>query len=272
MHSAAHSATLWVPATLAARPHDRKQMINAKHEFEASPAFGRRVHMWTYGHAGRPVIAFPTAGGYAHEWEHHGVIKQLSDWLSAGQLRLYCPETNAAAVWIHPEAGLKDRMALARAYERFVVEELVPRARRETGRDDVVAIGCSVGALYAANMALKHPDEIAQAICLSGRYRATWFTQGRTSDELYYNDPSAFVWNLQGDHLERVRRRTRLTLVCGQGAHEERCLAETRHLASGLAKVGVPTWLDLWGHDVAHEWQWWRRQIRYHLALALRGG
>jgi len=34
---------------------------------------------------------------------------------------------------------------------------------------------------------------------------------------------------------------------------------------SQTLRRGVPVWADIWGHDVAHEWQWWRRQIRYQI-------
>lgn len=244
-------------------------MLHARHEHRPSEAFGRPVHMWTYGHAGKPVIAFPTAGGYAHEWEHHGVVKKLADWIEAGRVRLYCPETNAAAVWIHPTTDLADRMARHRAYEAFVTRELVPRIWHETGRRDIAVIGASVGAMYAINAGLKYPELFPHAIGLSGRYRANYFTGGSREEGAYFSDPSAYVWNLLGDSLDRVRRHTHITLVCGQGAHEQTCLAETRHLAAGLRSVGVPTWLDLWGGDVAHEWLWWRRQIRYHLGNLL---
>jgi esterase/lipase superfamily enzyme len=33
-----------------------------------SPAFGRDIHLWQYGWYGEPVIVFPTAAGFAHEW------------------------------------------------------------------------------------------------------------------------------------------------------------------------------------------------------------
>jgi esterase/lipase superfamily enzyme len=32
-----------------------------------------------------------------------------------------------------------------------------------------------------------------------------------------------------------------------------------------LESKGVPAWVDLWGHDVAHDWPWWRRQLPYYL-------
>jgi esterase/lipase superfamily enzyme len=244
-------------------------MLHARHQLMPSPAFGKPVHLWTYGHGGRPILAFPTAGGYAHEWQQHGVIDALADWIAQGRVRLYCPETNAAAVWIHPKSSLADRMGRHAAYEHFIADELVPRMRAESGRADVVAMGASVGALYAVNSALKHPELVSEAVGLSGRYRAAHFTAGSRDDGVYYSDPSAYVWNLGGAALDHVRRHTRITLVCGQGNHEATCLAETRHLARGLQQAGVPLWLDVWGHDVAHEWVWWRRQIRYHVGRLL---
>jgi hypothetical protein len=32
-----------------------------------------------------------------------------------------------------------------------------------------------------------------------------------------------------------------------------------------LADLEVPAWFDYWGHDVNHDWQWWRLQMPYFL-------
>ena len=50
------------------------------------------------------------------------------------------------------------------------------------------------------------------------------------SDLIYFNDPLAFVPNLGGAALERVRRQAHLTLVVGRGAHEHGCIPETVEL------------------------------------------
>jgi esterase/lipase superfamily enzyme len=224
--------------------------------------------MWVYGHAGRPLVAFPTAGGYAHEWQHHGAVGALQDLIDRGLVRLYCPETNVAEVWTRGGPDLRWRMARHVAYERFVTEELVPRMWSETGRRDVLAMGCSVGALYAVNFGLKYPELFPRVVGLSGRYDGRFFT-GEVTDEVYYNDPLCYAWNLNGGHLERIRRHTHVTLVCGRGAFEGTCLRETVQLAEALRGKDVPLWTDLWGQDVAHEWQWWRRQIRYQVVRHL---
>ena len=36
-------------------------------------------------------------------------------------------------------------------------------------------------------------------------------------------------------------------------------------MAGLLADRQIPHELDVWGHDSAHDWPWWRRQIAHHL-------
>ena len=38
-----------------------------------------------------------------------------------------------------------------------------------------------------------------------------------------------------------------------------------RAMAQRLAEKGIPYELDVWGHDSAHDWPWWRKQIAHHL-------
>ncbi|MBM4342422.1 MAG: transposase [Deltaproteobacteria bacterium] len=244
--------------------------LSAHYERMPSDHFGRPVHMWTFGHAGWPLIAFPTAGGYAHEWQHHGVVDALGDLLALGKVRLYCPETNVCETWTSDHWDVGHRMRRHDAYERFVVHELVPRIRRDSGRRDLVAMGASVGAMYAVNFALKYPELFSQAVGFSGRYNGRFFTDGWADDGVYFSDPLAYAWNLDGEHLQRVRAQTHVTLVCGRGNFEQTCLAETEKLAKALSAKGIPLWRDIWGNDVSHEWVWWRRQIRMHVARRSR--
>jgi len=54
--------------------------------------------------------------------------------------------------------------------------------------------------------------------------------------------------------------------VCvGQGAWEDEMVADTRDLQAILSSKGIPAWIDFWGHDVHHDWPWWRRQMPYFL-------
>lgn len=243
-------------------------MSTARYLRLPSAALGRRVHLWTYGHWGVPVLAFPTAAGMAHEWQAAGAIDALRPLLDAGMLKLYCPESEACRSWTAHERPTAERLRHHHAYERFVRDELVPWIQRDCNSPGapVGLVGASLGATYAALFALKAPHQFPWALCLSGRYSTTPLLGQDGGTDAYYNDPLAFVPNLSGAALQAVRSQTHLTLVVGRGPHENRCITETVALARALAQRGIPHHLDLWGHDVSHEWVWWRRQLRYHLA------
>lgn len=228
---------------------------------------GRRVHLFCFGEIGRPLIVFPSNAGVAHEWHKSGMIDALGPLLAAGRVKIYCPESNVSRSF-SGEGHVHERMAHHRAYERFVMETLVPFVREDCRTPDatMIATGCSVGALYASLFVLKHPETFRQALCLSGRYRTSRFFEGAgSSDELYFNDPLAFVPNLSGAALERVRRQAHLTLVVGTGAHEHSCIPETAELATWLGRKGIPSHVAFWGKDSSHTYGWWRKQAVHYL-------
>jgi esterase/lipase superfamily enzyme len=238
----------------------------ARHLMLPSPAMGRNVHLWTYGHFGAPVIVFPTAAGFAHEWQAQGMVDVLTPLLARGAIKLYCPESNVSEAWTRKENDPAWRMERHAMYERFVHETLVPFVYEDC-RTDAVPIGLagsSLGGMYAATFALKSPETFHYALCMSGRYEVRNFTEGFDGPSVYFNNPLAFVPNLAGADLERTRK-TWITLVCGRGKWEEGCIEETILLAEWLRRKEIPHERDLWGWDVSHEWTWWRRQVVYHL-------
>jgi esterase/lipase superfamily enzyme len=76
-----------------------------------------------------------------------------------------------------------------------------------------------------------------------------------------------YVEHLAGDHLDWLRSRVNLLLVCGQGQWEDTtgALLSTKQFAGLLGGKGIPHELDLWGHDVPHDWPSWRAQVAHHM-------
>jgi esterase/lipase superfamily enzyme len=213
------------------------------------------------------VLVFPTAAGMAHEWEVQGMVKALEGLIYGGRIKLYCAESNVAEAWTRKENPAPWRIQRHKAYEQFVLRELVPFIRQDCHLHDapIAVTGASLGGFYAAKFALKFSEIFHWALALSGRYELRGFTDGFDSPDVYFNNPLAFVPNLEGEHLEKVRRHTHLVLVCGQGKWEEGCIEETRALGAVLNSKGISNETDIWGHDVSHDWHWWRRQATYHL-------
>jgi esterase/lipase superfamily enzyme len=241
--------------------------MTARHRLLESPDLGRRVHLWTFGVMGQPVIVFPSNAGVAHEWDHGGMIDALGPLLAAGRIKIYCPETNVSKSF-SGAGNVSHRMAHHRAYERFVLSTLVPFIREDCRmpRVRMVVTGCSVGALYSSIFTLKYPEIFKSALCLSGRYRTSWFFDGQSNEDLYFNDPFAFLPNLRGNELQRVRHHAHLTVVVGRGAHEEGCIPETLEFGQLLEQKGIPHHLALWGTDSSHTYPWWQKQARHYLS------
>jgi esterase/lipase superfamily enzyme len=242
-------------------------MFKRAHLVPSQP-MGRKIYLWQYGDFGAPVLVFPSAAGMAHEWENHGMVDALADLVNHGKIKLYCVESNVSEAWTKKELDPAFRIQRHMAYERFVIDELVPFVREDCRKPDIriAAAGCSLGAFYSANLALKHPEIFHYALCMSGRYDITEFAGGLQSIDLYFNNPMAYVGNLSGEHLERVRRGTHLALVCGQGKWEDGNWQETIQFSKLLGAKGISNHLDLWGHDAHHQWDWWQKQARLHLA------
>src|SRR6188768_1383812 len=57
-----------------------------------------RVVRW--GHHGRPVLLFPTAGGDFEEVERHGLIAALAPLIDAGRIKVYSVDSVAGRHWI----------------------------------------------------------------------------------------------------------------------------------------------------------------------------
>ena len=240
--------------------------MRGRHLMLPSPSMGRSVHMWTYGHFGPPVVVFPTAAGFAHEWQSHGMIELLTPLLAAGRFKLYCPESNVSEAWTRSEGTLAWRMERHRAYEMFVLQNLVPFIYEDCRSEGlpITAVGASLGATYAVNMALKFPTIFTDAIAMSGRYLATALTKGENNQDVYFNNPLAYVPNLKGKALDHVRKSTHITLICGQGKWEEGCIEETIALSQVFRSKEIPHELDLWGEESIHDWDWWKRQVAHH--------
>ncbi len=93
----------------------------------------------------------------------------------------------------------------------------------------------------------------------------TEFSGGENSSELYFNNPLAFVAGMQGEALERIRRNTHLTLVCGQGQWEEGCIEETIAMGRLVDAKDIPNLTDIWGRESRHDWDYWKKQAAMHV-------
>jgi esterase/lipase superfamily enzyme len=234
-----------------------------------SPAIGAPGNVVVHGHFGRPVLAFPAEGGGAWDLADQGFVGAVGELLEAGRAKLYCVDSFDSVSWSNSSLPTEERAQAHGRYESWILDQVVPFVQGDCGgAHEIVLTGPSLGAYHAANFALKRADLFPLAICLSGNYDpSSWSSWGDRGEAAYFNNPLDYVGHLHGDHLDWLRRQVSLVLVCGQGMWEDTTgsLESTKRLAGLLAEKGIWHELDLWGHDVPHDWPSWRAQIAHHL-------
>jgi esterase/lipase superfamily enzyme len=232
------------------------------------PLPGGRVLV--HGHWGRPALVFPSEQGNAHDAESNGLVGAVGSLLSDGRLKLYCVDSYDAASWSASHLPLEERARQHERYESWLVDTVARFIADDCGGGpvEILTAGCSMGAFHALNIALRHADLFPLALGFSGNYDATsWKGWGEPGMSTYFNNPVDYVPNLGGEHLDWLRSRLSVLLVCGQGQWEDTTgsLESTRRMAGLLGDKGIRCQLDLWGHDVPHDWPSWRAQWAHHL-------
>jgi esterase/lipase superfamily enzyme len=237
-----------------------------------APGLDRPGSLIRYGHYGRPVLVFPSEQGRAWDYENNGMVGAVADLVEAGRVKLYCVDSFDGSSWAARDLPLEERARRHGAYESWIVDQVVPHIAADCGGTagavEIATTGCSMGAFHALNFALRRADLFPLAMCFSGNYDpSAWHGWGERGDAAYFSIPVDYVAHLHGDHLNWLRERLSVLLVCGQGQWEDTTgsLESTRHMAGLLADRGIRHELDLWGHDVPHDWPSWRAQFAHHL-------
>jgi esterase/lipase superfamily enzyme len=244
-------------------------VVDARHAELHSPAIGAPGNVVAYGHWGRPFLAFPAERGTAWEYGDRGVVGALSGLIDAGRMKLYCVDSFDGASWSNQAIPLEERARAHERYESWILEQVVPWIHADSGgAQELAAFGVSLGAFHAVNIALRRADVFPLALGFSGNYDpSTWDGWGERGDSAFFNNPFDSLAHAGGGHLDWLRSRLSVLLVCGQGMWEDStgALPSSRALAGLLGEKGIRCELDLWGHDVPHDWPSWRAQLAHHL-------
>lgn len=235
-----------------------------------SPHLNRDMALKVYGHWGKPIIVFPCSRGRYFDYEGLGMIEAIAGFINAGKIKLFCVDSVDEASWYNYAVAPSDRNARHEAYDRYIVEEVIPFIRDHCQSRQVRAManGCSMGAYHAVNFFLKHPDVFAGTIALSGLYRLDRPEfQLSTADlsEVYFNSPISYLSGMSDPWYLELYRQSKIIICVGQGAWEAEAIEDTRGLDYLFREKFVPAWIDFWGYDVNHDWPWWYKQMNYFL-------
>ncbi|MSP25479.1 MAG: hypothetical protein EXR75_10010 [Myxococcales bacterium] len=222
--------------------------------------------MVRWGHAGQPVLVFPTAGGDAEEIERMKLVYALWPLIEAGRVMIYSCDSVAGQAWFGKQGSPELRMRLQHEFHQYVKHEVAPAIRRDC-KDPGATIwtsGASIGAFHAVATVCRFPDIFTRALGMSGTYDLMRFIEVKNFTEDYFvSSPLQFVPTLNGPHLD-VLRRCLVVLASGEGRAEN--MGESWAMAKVLGNKRIPNRVDPWGPNYNHDWPTWRAMLPKYLA------
>jgi esterase/lipase superfamily enzyme len=225
-------------------------------------ALGRDMELLHFGHAGPPMIVFPTSMGAFFEYEDRGMVAALAGKLDAGLLQLICVGTLDAETFYARHTHPRARIERYLAYERYLLVDVAGFVLQTTGSTMAGVTGCSFGAYHAFTMALRHPDRFVSCVTMGGAFDVSKFLDGYYDTDVYLLCPPHFLPNLTDpSYLDRIRRN-KWVLVTGE---RDICRADTQQAADLLGAKGVPHSLHVWGLGSEHDWPEWIKMAQVYL-------
>ena len=224
-----------------------------------SPHLDRDIEMLTYGHAGHPVIIFPTTMGRYYESKDFKLIESVRWFVENGLVRLYCPDSIDRLSWYNREVHPSVKVLNHIQYDKLIRWEIVQTIRQHTGSPRVAVAGASFGGYHAANFAFRHPDVVSHLISMSGAFDIKSFMQGYFDDNVYFNNPVDYLAGLNHPDLWRMK------IILGTSEWDI-CRPANEQLSGILKSKGVQHWLDMRGWQ-QHDWQLWREMFPHYLSL-----
>lgn len=233
---------------------------------EYSPILDRDVEFKIYGHTGKPCLVFPSQDGTFSNFEDFKMIDFLAEYINQGKLQLFCVGSVDRETWSNKNGDPRYRAELQEKWFNHISNEMVPYINSYTGRKDLIVTGCSMGGAHSGILFFRRPDLFDTLISLSGAFDASMFFGNYMDDLVYNNSPVHFLQNMPWNHPYLDLYRQKNIIVCiGQGAWEEDLIPSNKELERILKEKQVPAWFDYWGYDVAHDWDWWQKQIVYFM-------
>ena len=230
-----------------------------------SHRLGMEMPLVAYGHAGPPLLMFPTAAADYLEYERFYLVDAIKYFIESGKIRAYSINSVNRHSLLNDKASPQWKAELLSRYDGYITQEVLPLIRHECGQDArPLTTGASLGAFLAENCYFRHHDLFRGTIAMSGSYDISSYLNGYHDDNVYFNNPMQYLSNLDDDyHLPILRHADSIVILSGQGAYE--APDRSRQLSAVLHSKGIPHLLELWGHDVNHDWPWWRKMLPYYL-------
>jgi esterase/lipase superfamily enzyme len=231
------------------------------HEWDSN-RLGRAMELLVFGHAGLPVLAFPTSGGRFFDFEDRGMVAAIAEKIRAGEVQMFCVDTADRESWYNHKLRPRRRILRHKHYEDYLLKEVVPFIRKKNTDPRLVAVGCSFGGYHAVNLALRHPDVFSGFVSLSAVFDLQRFLDGYYDEDCYFQLPTHYLPNLTDPWYLNRFRAGNYVLATGR---DDPCIGENEELDRILSEKGIAHQFYIWEGENTHDWPTWQRMLQQYL-------
>lgn len=236
--------------------------MNREYHKWHSSRLDREMELLIFGHAGLPVMVFPTSGGRFFDFEDRGMIAAIAERIETGQLHLFCSDSLDMESWYNRHVAPHLRLDRHIQYEGYLLNEVVPLIRQKNQDARLLALGCSFGGYHAVNIALRHPDIFSGFLSLSGTFDLSSFLDGYYDEDCASHLPTHYLPDLNDQWFLDRYRGASFILATGWDDH---CLAENQNLDRILTARQIPHQCYIWDSANSHDWPTWQRMMQQYL-------
>src|SRR6185295_12458124 len=99
-----------------------------------------------YGHAGQPLLMFPTAAADYLEYERFHLVDAIRPFIDRGLLRAYSINSVNKYSLLNEQMPPNLKAELLTRFDRYITDEVLPLIRKDTGQDArPLTTGASLG-------------------------------------------------------------------------------------------------------------------------------
>jgi esterase/lipase superfamily enzyme len=235
--------------------------MNREYHRWFSPSLGRDMELLVLGHAGARVLVFPTSNGKFYEWEDRQMPAVVGEALEKGWLQWFCVDSVDSESWYADWAHPAGRAYRHTQYDNYLYNEVLPLSQHINNTPFLMTLGASFGAYHAMNFGLKHAEKVDRILAFSGLYDIRRFTGGYSDDNVYFNNPLAYIPNEHDDYRLSLLRHQDIIIATGA---DDTLTPSSRAMSAALWNKGIGNALRIWD-GWAHDWPYWAKMLSLYV-------
>ena len=215
----------------------------------SSPSFGEVLNVEVVGDGGTPILFFDGFGTTSKENKLQKIKDIFAYQIENGFNQIYFPAYPSGVNLCETEHDARKRLVMHSKYEEYIIHELVPFIKRETGINSLIIAGTHLGATEASILAFKHPEKFLKLIHVCGPFDIKPYFNEDSGRDVYYNNPAEFIPLIRDENLIKSISCIDIRIV----SHQDSLWKDQAYqISDSMNYLQIPHHLDVWGKDTVY--------------------